>query len=140
MKTRTVKASEVVRAWHVVDMSEGMLGRNASKIAELLMGKHKADFSPNMDMGDYVVVLNSDKIQVSGKKVTDKMYYHHSGFPGGLRKQTFTEKMEINSTDVIRLAVKGMLPKNKLQDRRMTRLKIVKGDTHPYQSQLSANK
>lgn len=140
MKTRTVKASEVVRAWHVVDLSQDMLGRNASKIAELLMGKHKADFSPNMDMGDYVVAINSDKIQVSGKKVTDKMYYHHSGFPGGLRKQTFAEKMEINSADVIRLAVKGMLPKNKLQDRRMTRLKIVKGDTHPYQSQLSANK
>lgn len=140
MKTTTTKEAEIKRSWHLVDLSDGVLGRNASKIAELLMGKGKADYSPNIDMGDFVVAINSDKIAVTGRKTTDKMYYHHSGFPGGLRKQTFNEKMAINSEDVIRLAVKGMLPKNKLQDRRMTRLKVVKGDTHPYQSQLPTNK
>ncbi len=137
MKTTTVKQAEIKRDWHLVDLSQGILGRNATKIASLLIGKHKPNFSPNMDMGDFVVAINAAKIQVTGKKATDKMYYHHSGFPGGLRKQTFAEKMTINSEDVIRLAVKGMLPKNRLQDRRMTRLKIVKGDQHPYQSQLS---
>ncbi len=125
------------RRWHLVDIKDQTLGRTATKIASLLIGKHKPNFSAHLDSGDYVVVINTDGLTVTGKKLTDKTYYRFSGFPGGLRQQTLGDKMAQDSREVLRLAVKGMLPKNHLQDRRLTRLKIYKDSNHPYTNQLT---
>lgn len=124
------------RRWHLVDISNQNLGRTATSIASLLIGKHKPDFSANLDSGDYVVVINSDTLTVTGKKLTDKKYYRFSGFPGGLKEQTLGDKLAKDSTEVVRLAVKGMLPKNHLQDRRLARLKVFKDALHPFENQL----
>lgn len=124
------------RRWHLIDIKGQTLGRAATQVASLLIGKHKPDFSAHLDSGDYVVVINSDDLVVTGKKLTDKMYYRFSGYPGGLREQSLGDKMAQDSTQVVRLAVKGMLPKNKLQDKRLARLKIFKDALHPYENQL----
>jgi large subunit ribosomal protein L13 len=136
MITKSAKLADINRRWHLVDVKDQVLGRSATQIAQLLMGKAKANYSPHMDMGDYVVVINSDDIQVTGKKTTDKLYYRHSGFPGGFRKTTLGEQMDKDSRKVISSAVKGMLPKNKLQARYMARLKIFAGNEHSYQNEL----
>lgn len=132
MNTPTKSAKTINRAWHLIDLKGQTLGRVSTQIASLLMGKNKADFSPNLDMGDYVVAINADQIKVTGNKLADKIYYRHSGFPGGFRQATLGEKMQKDSTFVIRASVKGMLPKNKLQDPRLARLKIFTDSKHPY--------
>lgn len=124
-------------SWHLIDLKDQTLGRVATQIATLLMGKLKASYSPNLDQGDFVVALNSDQIKVTGKKMTDKSYYRHSGYPGGLKEITLGEQMEKDSRRVIEKAVKGMLPKNKLQTPRLHRLKVFKDDKHPYAAQLN---
>ncbi len=122
--------------WHLIDLADKTLGRVSTQIAGLLIGKNKPTYSPNLDEGDFVVAINSDKITVTGKKLTDKSYYRHSGYPGGLRSITLGEQMKKDSRRVIETSVKGMLPKNKLQDPRLRRLKVFKDDRHPYAAQL----
>lgn len=125
------------RVWHVIDLSSAPLGRLASKIATLLIGKNKPGYLPNLDTGDYVVAINSDALLMTGRKRTDKMYYRHSGYPGGFRKITAQEQVENDSRKVVAHAVKGMLPKNKLQSDRLKRLKIYKGNEHPHNNHIN---
>lgn len=134
--TPVTKAKEIKRAWHLIDLSDRILGRASTEMASLLIGKHKADLSSHLDSGDYVVAINSDKIKVTGKKLSQKMYYTHSGFPGNLKETTLQEKLTKDSREVIEHAVKGMLPKNKLQDVRLGRLKVFKDANHTYQAQI----
>ncbi len=135
MKTYSAKPSEVTRAWYVIDASEAPLGRVSTKIATLLTGKGKPMFTQHIDCGDFVVVINADKLVVTGNKLVDKKYYRHSQYPGSLKTATLAEKMAKDSTDVIRLAVRGMLPVNKLRDGRLERLKIYAGDEHNHAAQ-----
>lgn len=127
--------NQIERNWYLVDAKGKVLGRLASKIAGLLMGKERVDFSYHQDMGGYVVVINSDRVRVTGRKKRDKIYYHYTGYPGGLKKATFEELLKKDSRKIIYLAVKGMLPKNKLRKRRLLRLKVYKGNSHPYGDQ-----
>ena len=138
MKTYSTKASDIERQWHVIDASGKVLGRMTTQVACLLMGKHKPIFSRNLDMGDFVVVTNADKIRVTGKKVKQKIYYRHSGYPGGLKSVSLEEMMRTNPSQVIEHAVKGMLPQNHLRARMMKRLRVYAGDTHPYLAQVKA--
>lgn len=135
-KTRTVKQADIVRSWHVVNVKNKVLGRVATDIAGKLMGKGKALRSPHADVGDFVVVLNAEQIAVTGNKEVDKMYYRHSGFPGGFRQERLEELRARKPEDIIRKAVKGMLPKNRLQDPRLARLKIYVGNKHPHRNHL----
>lgn len=135
MKTYQAKPTEVTREWLLLDASEAPLGRLSTKIAKLLIGKDKAMFTKHIDCGDYVVVINADKLVVTGTKMTDKKYYRHSQYPGSLKTATLTEKMVKDPTDVITLAVKGMLPKNKLMTERLKRLKVYAGETHNHDAQ-----
>lgn len=137
MKTLPSKVSDVVRAWHLLDANGATLGRLSTQIAKLLLGKHKPTYSTNIDSGDFVVVINTDKIKVTGAKLTDKFYYRHSGFPGGFRQTSVGEQLAKDSRKVIEHAVSGMVPHNKLHDPRLRRLKAYKGDTHPHQSQFN---
>lgn len=134
-KTYSAKPSDVTRVWYVLDASEAPLGRVAAKAATLLTGKGKPMFTTHIDTGDFVVIINAGKTVVTGKKATDKMYYKHSGFPGGLRERTFTEQMEKDPTEVFRQAVRGMLPVNKLRDGRLDRLKIYADAEHKHEAQ-----
>ena len=138
MKTYSTKISDIEREWHVLDASDEVLGRLATRIANLLMGKHKPIFSPNLDTGDFVIVINADKVRVTGNKAKQKLYYRHSGYPGGLKSITLEKMMQTNPTRVIEHAVKGMLPRNKLNARMMKRLKVYAGETHPHQGQVTA--
>jgi len=135
MKTYSAKPTEVTRSWYLIDASEAPLGRMCTKIATLLTGKGKPMFTHNIDCGDYVIVTNSDNLVVTGNKLEDKIYYRHSQYPGSLKETTLAEKMAKDSTEVIRLAVKGMLPKNKLMDGRLKRLKIYAGSEHEHDAQ-----
>ena len=135
MKTYSAKPTDVTRAWYVVDASEATLGRVATKIAKLLTGKDKPMFTHHIDTGDFVVVVNADQIKVTGDKLDSKMYYRHSGFPGGLREATMRNKMEKDSTEVLIHAVRGMLPVNKLRDERLKRLKVYAGSEHNHAAQ-----
>lgn len=135
MKTYSAKPSEVTRKWYVLDASEASLGRLATQVATLLTGKGKTMFTHHIDVGDFVVVVNSDNLVVTGKKMEDKMYYKHSGYPGGLREMQLKDKMIKDSTDVIFKAVRGMLPDNKLRDARLARLKIYAGEEHNHDAQ-----
>ena len=134
MKTYRPKVDEIKREWYVVDASGKTLGRLATLIANILRGKHKPYFQPDMDVGDYVIVLNADKIKVTGKKLTDKLYQKHTNRPGGLKVRTLQWMLENKPEEVIRLAVERMLPKNKLQKRFMKRLKVYTGTEHKHQS------
>ncbi len=134
-KTYSAKPSEVKREWYLIDASELPLGRLSTKIATLLTGKGKPMFTSHIDCGDYVVVINSDKLVATGTKSSDKMYYRHSGFPGNLREATLSEKMAKDSTEVITLAVRGMLPKNKLAAERLKRLRVFSGEEHGHAAQ-----
>lgn len=131
-KTYMQKTSDVKREWHLVDAKDKVLGRLASEIAEKLIGKHKKEFTPHIDAGDYVVVINAQEIAVTGNKEDQKKYYRHSGFPGGLKVRTLGEVRETFPERIIEKAVKNMLPKNKLQSPRMTRLKVFAGAEHPH--------
>lgn len=136
MTTPTTKAKDIKRDWILYDLKDKVLGRAASEIAMILMGKNKVNQSDNLDVGDYVVAINSAAIKVTGKKLTDKNYYRHSGYPGGFKSETLGEKMTKDSRKVIELAVKGMLPKNKYQTPRLRRLKVFVNSEHPYQGQV----
>ncbi len=135
MKTFMLKKEEVKRNWYLVDASGKTLGRLASKIAVLLMGKHKKDYTPHVDNGDFVVVINAEKIHVTGKKLEKKIYYKHTGYMGHLKETPLKDMLAKKPEEVIRLAVRGMLPKNRLRDRRMKRLKVYAGPEHPHQAQ-----
>jgi len=135
-KTYSVKASDIKREWHLIDASGEVLGRLSTRVARLLMGKHKPLFCRNMDVGDFVVIINADKVRVTGNKAKQKLYHRHSGYPGGLTSINLEKMMETHPTRVIEHAVKGMLPKNRLNARMMKRLKVYAGDNHPHQGQL----
>ena len=131
------KKAEVTREWHLVDAKDQILGRLATEIAQKLIGKHKPTLSPHIDAGDYVVVINATDIAVTGKKQDQKVYYSHSGFPGGLKTKTLSELQERFPERVIEKAVYNMLPKNRLRQHRMTRLKVYAGADHKHESQLA---
>jgi len=135
MKTFQAKPTDVNREWILIDASEAPLGRLSTKIATLLTGKGKPTFTKHIDMGDYVVVINAEKLVVTGTKLDDKKYYRHSQYPGSLKTATLSEKLVKDPTDVIYLAVKGMLPKNKLMAERLNRLKIYVGEAHAHHGQ-----
>ena len=132
MKTYSVKASEIKREWHVIDATDQVLGRLATQVTRLLMGKHKPIFTRHLDTGDYVVIINADKVRVTGNKAKQKVYYRHSGYPGGLKSITYDKLMETNPTRVIEHAVKGMLPHTRLGAKMMKKLRVYVGDTHPH--------
>lgn len=135
MKTYSTKVSEIKRDWHVIDATDQVLGRLATRVARLLMGKHKPIFSRNLDVGDYVVIINAEKVRVTGDKAKQKVYYRHSGYPGGLKSITYDKLMQDNPTRVIEHAVKGMLPHTRLGANMMKKLKVYVGDTHPHLAQ-----
>jgi len=135
MKTYNAKPGEIQRDWVIVDAEGKTLGRLATQIADRLRGKGKAVFTPHVDTGDFVVVVNAEKIAVTGKKLDEKMYYKHSGYPGGLRERTLREQLDRRPEEVLRKAVKGMLPKNKLAAAQLRKLKIYAGPEHPHAAQ-----
>ncbi len=135
MKTYSTKVSEIKRDWHVIDATDQVLGRLATRVAGLLMGKHKPIFSRNLDVGDYVVIINAEKVRVTGDKAKQKVYYRHSGYPGGLKSITYDKLMQTNPTRIIEHAVKGMLPHTRLGANMMKKLKVYVGDTHPHLGQ-----
>ena len=135
MKTYVTKPADVERRWYVVDAEGKTLGRLASQIAAVLRGKHKPTFSPSVDCGDYVIVLNAEKIVVTGRRLDQKNYYRHSGYPGGLRQITLRQQLERYPTRPIELAVKGMLPKNPLGRKMYKKLKVYAGTDHPHKAQ-----
>lgn len=132
MKTYSVKAKDIKREWHIIDASDEVLGKVATRAARLLSGKHKPLYAPNMDVGDFVVVINASKVKYTGKKLTQKMYYSHSGYPGGLKTERLEELQEKYPERILEHAVKGMLPRNKLNARMMKRLRIFMGAENPY--------
>ena len=138
MKTYSAKASDIERQWHVIDASGKILGKLATEAARLLMGKHKPMFSRNLDTGDFVIVINAEKICVTGNKAKQKVYHRHSGYPGGLKSITYEKMMETHPTRVIEYAVKGMVPHNRLGARMIKKLKVYVGSTHPYLAQTGA--
>ena len=135
MKTWNAKPHEVERRWYVVDAEGETLGRLATRIADTLRGKSKPGYTPHVDTGDFVVVVNADKVSVTGKKLQQKQYYRHSGYPGGLRSRTLAEELERRPTEVLRKAVRGMLPRNRLARTQISKLKIYAGPTHPHAAQ-----
>ncbi len=139
-KTYQPKGNNPKREWHLVDAQDKILGRIATSIAIKLMGKAKRTYSPQADEGDFVVVINAQKVRVTGKKEKDKVYYSHSGYPGGLKARTVAQVRAKTPTRLVELAVKRMLPKNRLQAKRMARLKIYAGDQHPYNDKIRSTK
>ncbi len=139
MKTYSTKESDIERQWHVVDASDQILGRMATGIASLLMGKHKPTFCHYLDTGDFVVVINADKVRITGNKAKLKTYYHHSGYPGGLKSTSFEKMMQAKPTWIIEHAVKGMVPHNRLGARMMKKLRVYTGDAHPHLAQTQAS-
>ncbi len=135
MRTYSPKPGDVNREWHVIDATDVVLGRLASQVAVLLRGKHKPIFAPHVDTGDFVIVINAEKIALTGQKLQQKMDYRHSGFPGGLRATSYIELLATNPRRAIEKAVKGMLPHNKLSDAQITKLKVYAGDVHPHAAQ-----
>jgi large subunit ribosomal protein L13 len=139
MKTEVAKAENVKRDWYLVDAQDIVLGRLATQIANVLRGKNKAIFTPSVDTGDFVIVVNAEKIALTGRKLDDKMYYHHTGFPGGLKEITAGKLLEKKPEEIIRKAVKGMLPKNKLARHMLKKLKVYAGASHPHDAQQPKN-
>lgn len=135
MRTFSAKPTDINRKWYIIDASEAPLGRIATQVANLLTGKTKPQFTPHIDCGDYVVVINSDQLIVTGKKTTDKIYYRHTGFPGGIKQKTLNEKLDEDSSDVIIKAVRGMIPVNKLRAGRLARLKVYANAEHNHSAQ-----
>lgn len=134
--TQAVKGKEITRHWHVVDVKKKVLGRMIPEIAHFLQGKHKAYYVSHLDCGDYVIVINVDAVRVTGSKQSTKVYSRYSGYPGGLKKISYAKMKLEKPEEIIRHAVLGMLPKNKLRDRRMTRLFVFRGSEHPYEDKL----
>ena len=135
MKTVSAKRETVTRKWYVVDATGKTLGRLCTEIANRLRGKHKPEFTPHVDTGDYVVVVNAEKIVVTGKKATDKLYHHHSGYPGGIKSISFDKLLVKSPEMIIEKAVKGMMPKNKLSRAMLSKLKVYAGNDHPHSAQ-----
>lgn len=135
MKTYYAKPLEVEREWVIIDATDQVLGRVAAKAAHILKGKHKPQYTPHVDTGDFVIIVNADKIRMTGTKATSKEYYRHSGFPGGLKMETFAEAMQKHPERVIEHAVKGMLPKNTLGRKQGKKLKVYVGPEHPHAAQ-----
>ena len=135
MKTVSAKKETVTRKWYVVDATGKTLGRLCTEIANRLRGKHKPEFTPNVDTGDYVVVVNAEKIVVTGNKATDKLYHHHSGYPGGIKSISFDKLLVKSPEMIIEKAVKGMMPKNKLSRAMLAKLKVYAGNDHPHSAQ-----
>lgn len=136
MKTRRTKASEIQRSWFLIDAQDKPLGRVASQIARLLMGKHKPYYEPHLDTGDFVIVINAEKVYVQEKKRIKKIYYRHSGYPGGLKSIPLGQMLATKPEEVLRLAVKGMLPKNSLGRQMLRKLKVYAGSCHPHEAQM----
>ncbi len=135
MRTFTAKQAEIEHDWYVVDAEGQTLGRLASKIAPVLKGKHKAIYTPHQDCGDYVIVVNAEKVRVTGRKMDQKFYYHYSGYPGGLSSINLRDQLAKHPERVLQAAVRGMLPKNRLGRRMIKKLKVYAGDSHPHQAQ-----
>ena len=135
MKTFSAKPQDIERKWFVVDAQGQTLGRLATRIATILRGKHKPIYTPHMDCGDYVIVVNADKIHVTGQKLEQKTYYRHSGYPGGLRQVSLRRQLQVHPDRVIEAAVRGMLPHNRLGRKMFKKLKIYAGPTHPHEAQ-----
>lgn len=137
MKTHVTKSKEVERKWHVIDAADRILGKLATEAAGLLMGKHKPIFSPNLDTGDNVVVVNAEKVRVTGNKQKDKLYYRHSGYPGGFKSIPLEKMMQDNPTRVVEHAVRGMLPRTRLGAQIFKKLRVYAGDAHPHLAQVT---
>jgi large subunit ribosomal protein L13 len=135
MTTYTAKPGEIKRDWYVVDAEGKTLGRLATQIADTLRGKRKPQYTPHTDTGDFVIVVNAEKIHVTGQKLDQKKYWRHSGYPGGIKNRTLREQLERRPTEVIRKAVKGMLPRNRLAAAQLTKLKVYAGPDHPHEAQ-----
>lgn len=135
MSTQVAKESDIKRAWFVVDLEGKVLGRAATEIARVLRGKHKAIYTPSVDTGDFVVIVNADKVRLTGTKMADKVYYSHTGFPGGIRSITAEKLVAKKPEDLIKKAVKGMLPKNKLGRQMFRKMKVYAGVEHPHAAQ-----
>jgi len=135
MKTISAKAETVQRSWYVIDAEGQTLGRLATEVARRLRGKHKTEYTPHVDTGDYIVVVNAEKVKVTGRKASDKTYYRHTGHPGGLKEVTFAQMIERSPEKVIELAVKGMLPRNPLGRAMYRKLKVYAGQEHPHDAQ-----
>ncbi len=135
MRTYSPKAGEITRQWHVIDATDVVLGRLASHTAVLLRGKHKPTFAPHVDTGDFVIIINADKVALTGNKAEQKRAYRHSGYPGGLRSTTYAELLEANPRRAVEKAVKGMLPHNKLGRAQAAKLKVYAGPVHPHAAQ-----
>ena len=135
MRTYSPKASEIERAWHVIDAEGLVLGRVATEVARILRGKHKPIFAPHLDTGDHVIIVNADKIVLTSDKLEKKMVYRHSGYPGGIREQTYGEALARKPADTVRRSIKGMLPHNRLGAQQLTKLQVYAGPTHPHAAQ-----
>jgi len=135
VKTYTVGAKDIERGWYLVNAEGKTLGRLASEIANVLRGKHKPIYTPHLDCGDYVIVINADKVRVTGRKLDQKVYYHHSGYPGGIKSISLRDQLQKHPERVLQAAVRGMLPKNALGRKMMRKLKVYAGDAHPHQAQ-----
>tara|TARA_B100000579_G_scaffold253460_1_gene208559 strand:- start:683 stop:1111 length:429 start_codon:yes stop_codon:yes gene_type:complete len=135
MRTESYKRTDIADSWILLDAKGQTLGRFAAKVATMLSGKNKPEYTPNADMGDYVVVVNAKEINVTGKKLDQKIYYRHSGYPGGIKSKPLREVMENSASDALKSAVKGMLPKNKLGKQMLTKLKVYDDDKHPHSAQ-----
>jgi large subunit ribosomal protein L13 len=139
MKTYSARPADIKRQWHLIDAADKTLGRLSTQIARLLMGKHKPIFTPNQDTGDFVVVINADKVRVTGNKARQKLYYRHSGYPGGFKSITLEKTMQNSPTRVLEHAVQGMLPHTRLGSQMRKRLRIYAGETQPHLAQLQKN-
>ena len=135
VRTYTPKPGDVQRQWHVIDATDVVLGRLASQTATLLRGKHKPTFAPHVDMGDFVIIINAEKVALTGAKLEQKRAYRHSGYPGGLKSTNYAELLEKNPTRAVEKAIKGMLPKNKLAAQQLSKLKVYAGPEHPHSAQ-----
>ena len=135
MKTVSMRAADVRRSWYVVDAEDKTLGRLATEVARRLRGKHKPEYTPHVDTGDYIVVINAEKVRVTGAKTTDKIYYRHSGYPGGIKARSFAQLRDTHPERIIETAVKGMLPRNPLGRAMLKKLKVYAGGEHPHSAQ-----
>ncbi|OUM40302.1 50S ribosomal protein L13 [Arthrobacter sedimenti] len=135
MRTYTPKPGDITRQWHVIDATDVVLGRLASQTAILLRGKHKATFAPHMDMGDFVIIINAEKVALTGSKLEQKRAYRHSGYPGGLKSTSYVELLDKNPERAVEKAIRGMLPKNSLAAQQIGKLKVYRGAEHPHAAQ-----
>ena len=140
MKTYALKEKEIDKAWHVIDAERQTLGRLSTRIATLLMGKHKPTYSPHLDMGDFVVVVNASKIRVTGNKLEDKIYYRHTGYMGGLKETALEDMLARHPERVLELSVRGMLPRNRLARHVLRHMKVYAGPDHPHEAQVNASR